>query len=145
MLIWMGFFSRGFCRIQDFKFQTCNEKLHQNSIFQAQISLLNAEFPLSLPLVLFLFSQIFLYFSLHCGGRNVGNNDEQSREMDGKVMWLCSHELSAIAELQHLNGFSRLGKHIEISLCYTLSKFQRGKKNTGTVNAKLRHNILLPE
>ena len=51
-------------------------------VFQAQILLLNAKFLALLPLVLFLFPRIFLYFSLNCGSRNVGNNDEQSGEMD---------------------------------------------------------------
>jgi hypothetical protein len=104
MLIWMGFFlariRARFCRIQDF--QICNEELRRNSIFQAQISLLNAEFLLSRPLVLFLFSQIFLYFSLHCGGRNVGNNNEQSREMDVGKSCGCA-AMSYLPSLPSLN------------------------------------------
>jgi hypothetical protein len=59
--------------------------------------------------VLFLFSQLFLYFSLNYGSRNVGNNDEQSGEM---VMgrYLHNHELSAITEIQHFDGVSRSTK-----------------------------------
>jgi hypothetical protein len=75
----MGFFSPR-DSIQDF--QICNEELRRNLIFQAQFLLLNAGFLLSLPLVLFLFSQIFSYFFLNCGSRNVENNDEQSGEID---------------------------------------------------------------
>ena len=88
--------------------------LRQNMIFQAQILLLDAEFLLSLPLVLFFFSQIFSDFSLNCGGRNVGNNDEQSGEMDIGRSHGCTAtsylQLSDIAEVQHLNGFSRSTK-----------------------------------
>ena len=51
--------------------------LRRNMIYQGQILILNAKFLSSLPLVLFLFSRIFLYFSLKCGSRNIGN-DEQS-------------------------------------------------------------------
>ena len=91
MLFWMRFFSpRG---IQDF--QICNEELRRNLIFRAQILLLNTEFRLSLPLVLFLFSQIFLYFCLNCGSRNIGNNDKQS----GETVMGGSHGCTAMSYL----------------------------------------------
>jgi len=67
-------------RIWDF--WICNEELRRNIIFQVQILLLNAKFLGLLPLVLFLLPWIYLYFSLNCGSRNVGNNDEQSGEVD---------------------------------------------------------------
>jgi len=63
----------------------------------------------NLPFELRIPSQIFLYFSLNYGSLNVGNNDELAKRY-GKVTWLHSHELSAIAEIQHLNSCSRSTK-----------------------------------
>ena len=114
------------CGIQDL--QICDEMLCQNLIFQAQTLLLKAEFWSSLPLVLLLFSQIFSYFFLNCGSRNVGNNDEQSKEM---VTWLHSHELFAIAEIQHFNSVSRSKKWTNVLRYFYAThypNFREGKK-----------------
>jgi hypothetical protein len=52
-----------------------------------------------------------------------------------------------IADLQHLDSISGEDKEAIFGniLSYTLFKFQRGRKNTGTKNAIIRQKLIFPE
>ena len=68
----------------------------KNMIFRAQILLLNVGFLSLLPLVLFIFSRIFSYFSLNCGSRNFdGQSGRSWQDHVAAQPWvICNHQTS---------------------------------------------------
>jgi hypothetical protein len=148
MLVWMDFFFLArtrarFYHIQDF--QICNEGVASKYDFSGSNLALEHRISVITPFgIMFILSNIFMFFSQLWKSQRWQRRRAKRRNGYGKVRWPHNHELSAITEIQHLDSFSSQPSR-QIFLCDILPKFQRGKPNTGTINAKIRHNVLLPK